>query len=117
MAYFGKEFKLVSEENFVDFIKALELPEELAAKFSSYKPTTKIEKDGDSYKFTNTTPEGTKVTTFKSGVEFEDEVRPGVKVNSKYTVDGDTVIQDITQGTKIAKFKREYTADALTTVI
>ncbi|KAL0818369.1 hypothetical protein ABMA28_008846 [Loxostege sticticalis] len=117
MAYLGKEFKVVKEENYDEFIKSLQLPEEDTAKYIAYKPTTKLEKDGDTYKSTATTPAGAKVTTFKSGVEFEEEVRPGLTIKSKYTVDGDTITQEITRDGKTATFKREYKDNELTVTI
>lgn len=51
------------------------LPEERSKNLLQYKPTQKIEKNGDDYTFTVTTSNGEKVYKFKSGVEFDDTFR------------------------------------------
>lgn len=45
-----------------------------------YKPSFKITKDGDTYTLTTTTPEKTKETKFKSGVEFDEMIREKIPV-------------------------------------
>ncbi|KAL4712396.1 hypothetical protein ACJJTC_001557 [Scirpophaga incertulas] len=117
MAYFGKFFSVDRSEGYEDFIKALGLPEEATAKFIAYKPKTKIEKNGDTYKITTESQAGTRVVEFKSGVEFEERFQPEIPVKAVYTVEGDTITQVISKDDRQATFKREYTADTLTVTI
>lgn len=44
----------------------------MIAGFKEFKPIAKLTKDGDTYTYNSTTPQGTRKTTFKSGVEFDD---------------------------------------------
>lgn len=50
----------------------------------AFKPTAKLEKDGDEYKYSSILPSGTKVTKFKSGVEFEETLKEGLTVSYIY---------------------------------
>ncbi|KAH9637767.1 hypothetical protein HF086_007796 [Spodoptera exigua] len=68
------------------------LPAEQTQGYLNYNPTLKYSKDGDTYTVTSVTAQGKKEVSFKSGVAF-DETVAGVKVNTTYTVDGDTITQ------------------------
>ncbi|XP_075983646.1 fatty acid-binding protein 1-like [Anticarsia gemmatalis] len=117
MSFFGKEYKYESEENFGDFLKAVGLPDEEIAKFLQFKPVSKIEQDGDEYVYTTVSPAGTKVTKFKSGVEFEDVIKEGFPIKTTYTVDGNKVTQEINTEKGNATFVREFSDDALVVTI
>ncbi|XP_053617152.1 fatty acid-binding protein 1-like [Plodia interpunctella] len=117
MAFLGKEFKFVKDENFDGFLKSVGLGAEEVAKLSQYRPSTKLEKDGDSYTFTSTSPARTKVVKFKPGVEQDDEIKEGLVVKSTYTVDGNVVTQVIKHEDKVTTFKREYNGDSLKVTI
>jgi hypothetical protein len=52
------------------------------AKFTGFKPKTKIEKNGDTYTITTMSPSGDRTVEFKSGVEFQEEFAPGIKVST-----------------------------------
>ncbi|CAH0696586.1 unnamed protein product [Spodoptera exigua] len=92
MSFLGKEYKFERQENFEEFVKALGLPAEQTQGYLNYNPTLKYSKDGDTYTVTSVTAQGKKEVSFKSGVAF-DETVAGVKVNTTYTVDGDTITQ------------------------
>ncbi|XP_022831666.1 fatty acid-binding protein 1-like [Spodoptera litura] len=92
MSFLGKEYKFERQENFEEFVKALGLPAEQTQGYLNYKPTLQYTKDGDTYTYTSTTAQGKKEVSFKSGVAF-DETVAGMKVNTTYTVDGDTITQ------------------------
>ncbi|CAG9791550.1 unnamed protein product [Diatraea saccharalis] len=113
MAYLGKEFTVEKDENYAEFIKSLGLPEAEAAHFIAYKPVTKLEKNGDTYKITTVTSNGTRVAEFKSGVEFDEELKPGFTVRTKYVVNGDTITQDMTKDGKSTTYKREFSPDKM----
>ncbi|KAF9787664.1 hypothetical protein SFRURICE_017375, partial [Spodoptera frugiperda] len=68
------------------------LPAEQTQGYLNYNPVLKYTKNGDTYTLTSVTAQGTKEVSFKSGVAF-DETVAGKKVNTTYTVDGDTITQ------------------------
>ncbi|XP_053617153.1 fatty acid-binding protein 1-like [Plodia interpunctella] len=117
MAYLGKEYKFVKEDNFDGFLKAIGVKDEDIAKLAHYKPATKLTKDGDYYVFTFTDPLKTKEVKFKSGVEQDEEIRDGSKVKTTYTVDGNVITQVLKRDDKSATFKREFDGDNLTVTI
>ncbi|XP_013168058.1 PREDICTED: uncharacterized protein LOC106118045 [Papilio xuthus] len=113
MAFYGKVFAVESQENYDEFVKSMGLPEEKAKSLLEYKPSQKIEKNGDEYTFTVYTKNGDKVYKAKSGVEFADTFRD-LPVKITFNVDGSKV-------TQIIKFdigftltiKKEYSDDTL----
>ncbi|KAM3963901.1 fatty acid-binding protein 1-like [Aphomia sociella] len=63
MSFLGKEYKLEKEENFDGFLASIDgISAEDRAKFAHYKPTQKLEKDGDSYKYTTVSPRRPKLS-------------------------------------------------------
>ncbi|KAJ0173163.1 hypothetical protein K1T71_011339 [Dendrolimus kikuchii] len=118
MAFIGKEYKFDRQENFDGFLRAVGLPEEQVAKFIQFKPSSTLVKDGDKYKYITKTEEHTRESTFQPGVEFDDTVGDSkTPIKSKYTIDGNTVIQNIKADNKSAIFKREYNGDELVVTI
>ncbi|KAM3964018.1 fatty acid-binding protein 1-like [Aphomia sociella] len=119
MSFLGKEYKFEKEENFEAFLASIDgIPAEDKAKMAQHKPTQKLEKDGDGYKYTTVSPQRTKSITFKSGVEFEDELKEGIKLKTTYTVNGDTVTQVIKDPSgKSATFKKEFSGDKMKVTI
>ncbi|KAG6449098.1 hypothetical protein O3G_MSEX005882 [Manduca sexta] len=91
MAYFGKEFKFEKDENIEELVKTLDLSAEQQAGFVNYKPSQKIEKNGDEYVLTI-----------------------GPKSKSVIQVDGDVFnqVQNFGNG-YVFNIKREFSDDAL----
>ncbi|XP_013184127.2 fatty acid-binding protein 1 [Amyelois transitella] len=117
MAFLGKEYKQVKDENFEAFLKAVGVPDAEVAKLAQYKPTSKLEKEGDTYVYTTTTPTKTKVVKFTPGVEQDEEIREGLVVKSTYTIDGNVLTQVIKHDDKVSTFKREFNGDQLVVTI
>ncbi|XP_052751904.1 fatty acid-binding protein 1-like [Galleria mellonella] len=114
MSYLGREYRFEREENFEAFLAAIDVAPEDKARIAQYKPSQKLERDGDGYRYTTVLPQRTKTITFKSGVEFDDEIKEGTSVKTTFTVDGDTVTQVIKDSKgRTATFKREYSGDKL----
>lgn len=59
------------------------LPEDQIAKFLEFKPSSTLELNGDTYTYISTTAEGTRKTSFKSGVEFDDKIQDKYPVSLK----------------------------------
>ncbi|XP_013184011.2 fatty acid-binding protein 1-like [Amyelois transitella] len=113
MAFLGKEYVFEKDENFENFLRAVGVKEEDVAKYAQYRPSTKLEKNGDTYTYTFAAPGRTRAVQFKSGVELDEELREGSTVKSTYTVDGNVVTQVVKRDGKTATFKREYNGDKL----
>ncbi|XP_028313810.1 fatty acid-binding protein, liver-type-like [Gouania willdenowi] len=79
MSFSGK-YQLESQENFVPFMKAVGLPDELVQKGKDLKSISEIEENGDNFKVTITT--GTQVLSnnFTIGQESELDTMTGGKV-------------------------------------
>ncbi|CAH2052252.1 unnamed protein product, partial [Iphiclides podalirius] len=118
MAYVGKLYKHVSDENFEAFVKSLDLPAEQATAFLNYKPEQKLEKNGDTYTLTTTSPMNTRQVSFKDGVEFDETVVPGRVAKTTFTFNGDTLtqVQKYEDGV-VMTTKREYSGDELTVTV
>uniref|UniRef100_A0A8D0GIQ2 Fatty acid binding protein 1 n=1 Tax=Sphenodon punctatus TaxID=8508 RepID=A0A8D0GIQ2_SPHPU len=88
MSFTGK-YELQSQENFVPFMKAVGLPDEMIEKGKDIKSISEIVQNGK--KFTVTVTTGTKVLTneFTLGEEAELETLTGEKVKSVVRMEGD----------------------------
>ncbi|CAH2052254.1 unnamed protein product, partial [Iphiclides podalirius] len=115
MAYEGKLYKHVRDENIEVFVKSLNLPEEHTIGFLNNKPDQKLEKNGDSYTLTTISANNTKELTFKDGVEFDETIVPGLVPKTTFTLNGNTLtqVQKFDDGNVIIT-KREYSGDGLT---
>ncbi|XP_036382481.1 fatty acid-binding protein, liver-type-like [Megalops cyprinoides] len=87
MAFTGK-YQLESHENFVPFMKAIGLSDELIEKGKDIKSVSEIEQNGDHFKVTVTTGTKVLVNTFTLGQESELETLTGEKVKSVVTMEG-----------------------------
>ncbi|KAG7481158.1 hypothetical protein MATL_G00063720 [Megalops atlanticus] len=87
MAFTGK-YQLESHENFVPFMKAIGLSDELIEKGKDIKSVSEIEQNGDHFKVTVTTGTKVLVNTFTVGQESELETLTGEKVKSVVTMEG-----------------------------
>lgn len=70
---------MVFKSNYLFLISGL--PADQVAKFLEFKPSSKLVLNGDTYTYISTTAEGTKETSFKSGVEFDDKIQDKIPVN------------------------------------
>ncbi|KAJ8285405.1 hypothetical protein GJAV_G00026430 [Gymnothorax javanicus] len=81
MSFAGK-YQLESQENFVPFMKAMGLSDELIEKGKDIKSISEIEQNGDNFKVTVTTGSKVIVNTFTLGKESELETLTGEKVKA-----------------------------------
>ncbi|CAH2238893.1 fatty acid-binding protein 2-like [Pararge aegeria] len=118
-SYLGITFNHAKDENFKGFLDNLGIPPQVADAWLQSKPSPKLEKDGDSYIATTTDQNGEKkVLTFKSGVEFDEEILPGVTAKTTFTVEPEVAIQVQTfpDGRSIT-YRREYSGKDLVVVL
>ncbi|KAI5638772.1 hypothetical protein NE865_08656 [Phthorimaea operculella] len=103
MSYLGKEFILESQEGFAELLDSFgdRATPEIKAAVVAHKGTLKLVKNGDEYTLITSQPITNKLKeqSFKSGVEFDDEVS-GIKCKTTITVDGDkvTTVMDFGEG-------------------
>ncbi|XP_051758904.1 fatty acid binding protein 1-B.1 [Ctenopharyngodon idella] len=103
MSFTGK-YQLESHEGFVEFMKAIGLPDDLIEKGKDIKSLSEIEQNGDQFKVTVTT--GTKVLTnvFTIGQEADIETLTGDKVKAVVNQEGNklkVVLNKITSVTEL----------------
>ncbi|KAK9971207.1 hypothetical protein ABG768_027095 [Culter alburnus] len=103
MSFSGK-YQLESQEGFVDFMKAIGLPDDLIEKGKDIKSVSEIEQNGDHFKVTVTT--GAKVLTnaFTIGQEADIETLTGEKVKAVVNKEGNklkVVLNKITSVTEL----------------
>ncbi|CAB3222163.1 unnamed protein product [Arctia plantaginis] len=87
MSFIGKEYAFVKQENFEELVNTLGLTPEQAQGFINKHPNQKLSKDGDNYTLVYF-----REVTFKSGVEFEEEIS-NRKAQTTFTLDGNTLTQ------------------------
>ncbi|XP_067268920.1 fatty acid binding protein 1-B.1 [Pseudorasbora parva] len=103
MSFSGK-YQLDSQEGFVEFMKAVGLPDDLIEKGKDIKSTSEIEQNGDHFKVTVTT--GTKVLTnaFTIGQEADIETLTGERVKAVVNKEGNklkVILNKITSITEL----------------
>ncbi|KAJ8413962.1 hypothetical protein AAFF_G00065600 [Aldrovandia affinis] len=81
MAFNGR-YQLQSHENFVPFMKAMGLPDDMIEQGKDIKSITEIEQNGDHFKVTVTTGPKVLVNSFTLGQEVELDTLTGDKVKS-----------------------------------
>ncbi|XP_051965220.1 fatty acid binding protein 1-B.1 [Xyrauchen texanus] len=87
MSFSGK-YQLESQEGFVEFMKAVGLPDDLIEKGKDIKSVSEIEQKGDQFKVTVTTGPKVLTNTFTIGQEAEIENLAGEKIKTVVTKDG-----------------------------
>ncbi|GBP00691.1 Fatty acid-binding protein, muscle [Eumeta japonica] len=118
MDFFGKKYKLVSSENFDEFMKAVGTGMVLRKAASALTPTVELRKDGDYFVLISSSTFKTVEIKFKPGEEFDEERLDGVKVKSVCTVEGNTLkhVQRAPDGIVITHV-REFGPDELKTIM
>ncbi|XP_052738914.1 fatty acid-binding protein 1 [Bicyclus anynana] len=109
-SFLGISYSHDKDENFKEFLDNLGIPAEIAAAWLQSKPSPKLEKDGDTYIASTTDENGEKKELkFESGVEFEEEILPGITAKTVFTVEPEQAIQVQTfpDGRSIT-YKRQY---------
>uniref|UniRef100_A0A8D2J1M9 Fatty acid-binding protein, liver n=1 Tax=Varanus komodoensis TaxID=61221 RepID=A0A8D2J1M9_VARKO len=112
MSFTGK-YELQSHENFVPFMKAIGLPDELIEKGKDAKTISEIVQEGKKFKVTVTT--GSKVMTneFTIGEEAELETPTGEKVKAIVQMEGEN---KLVANLKNIKSVTELNGDTITNV-
>ncbi|XP_042328868.1 fatty acid-binding protein, liver-like isoform X2 [Sceloporus undulatus] len=104
MSFSGK-YELLSQENFVPFMKALGLSDELIEKRKDLKTISEIVQNGKKFKITVTTGSRVSVTEFTAGEEAELDVPTGDKIKAVVQLEGGnklvTKVNDITSVVEI----------------
>ncbi|GBP00683.1 Fatty acid-binding protein, muscle [Eumeta japonica] len=118
MEFVGKKYKLVSSENFDEFMKAVGAGMILRKAASAVTPTVELRKDGDYFVLITSSTFKNAEIKFKPSEEFEEDRLDGVKLKSVCTVEGNTLkhVQRAPDGTVVTHV-REFGPDELKTVM
>uniref|UniRef100_A0A673G502 Fatty acid binding protein 1-B.1-like n=1 Tax=Sinocyclocheilus rhinocerous TaxID=307959 RepID=A0A673G502_9TELE len=95
MSFSGK-YQLESQEGFVEFMKAIGLPDDLIEKGKDIKSVTEIEENGDQFKVTITTGAKVMINSFTIGQETEIESLTGEKIKfTSHCIDDNAVVSKV----------------------
>uniref|UniRef100_A0A673G063 Fatty acid binding protein 1-B.1-like n=1 Tax=Sinocyclocheilus rhinocerous TaxID=307959 RepID=A0A673G063_9TELE len=103
MSFSGK-YQLESQEGFVEFMKAIGLPDDLIEKGKDIKSVTEIEENGDQFKVTITTGAKVMINSFTIGQETEIESLTGEKIKAVVNKEGNklkSVLNKVTSVTEL----------------
>ncbi|KAK2899216.1 hypothetical protein QQF64_031250 [Cirrhinus molitorella] len=108
MSFSGK-YQLQSQEGFVEFMKAIGLPDDMIEKGKDIKSVSEIEQNGDQFKVVITT--GSKVLTnvFTIGQEADIETLTGEKVRAVVNKEGNKLKVVLNRITSITELVDENT--------
>ncbi|CAG5047617.1 unnamed protein product [Parnassius apollo] len=93
MEFIGKKYKMVSSENFDDFMKAIGVGLITRKAANAVTPSVELRQDGDCYVLVTSSTFKTTEVKFKPGEEIDEERADGAKVKSVYTFEGNTLKQ------------------------
>ncbi|CAK1590134.1 unnamed protein product [Parnassius mnemosyne] len=93
MEFIGKKYKMVSSENFDDFMKAIGVGLITRKAANAVTPSVELRQDGDHYVLVTSSTFKTTEVKFKPGEEIDEERADGAKVKSLYTFEGNTLKQ------------------------
>ncbi|XP_059379419.1 fatty acid binding protein 1-B.1 [Carassius carassius] len=108
MSFSGK-YQLESQEGFVEFMKAVGLPDDMIEKGKEIKSVSEIEQNGDQFKVTVTTGPKVLTNSFTLGQETEIETLTGEKVKAVVNKDGNKLKVVLNKITSITELVDENT--------
>uniref|UniRef100_T1J6K4 Cytosolic fatty-acid binding proteins domain-containing protein n=1 Tax=Strigamia maritima TaxID=126957 RepID=T1J6K4_STRMM len=94
MAEFVGKYKLISSENFDDYMKALNVSMVTRKLANAASPVQDIQLNGDEFYIKTSTTFKTSEIKFKLGVEFDEQTADGRTVKTTITRDGNKLIQE-----------------------
>ncbi|XP_045453816.1 fatty acid-binding protein-like [Melitaea cinxia] len=109
MEFVGKKYKMVSSENFDEFMKAIGVGLITRKAANAVTPSVELRKDGDTFVLVTSSTFKTTEIKFKLGEEFEEDRADGAKVKSVCTLDGNTLkqVQKAADGVEVT-YIREF---------
>ncbi|XP_058791327.1 fatty acid-binding protein, muscle isoform X2 [Phymastichus coffea] len=114
--FLGKQYKLVSSENFDDYMKAIGVGLVTRKMGAAVSPVVEVtEKDGEYTMKTQSTFKNSEIK-FRLGEEFNEETPDGRKVKSIITLDGNKMTH-IQKGDKDTVIEREFTPTEMKAVM
>ena len=118
MEFVGKKYKMISSENFDEFMKAIGVGLITRKAANAVTPTVELRKDGDSFTLVTSSTFKTTEVKFKPGEEFDEERADGAKVKSVCTFEGNTLkqVQKSADGVEVS-YIREFGPEEMKAVM
>ncbi|CAH0696630.1 unnamed protein product [Spodoptera exigua] len=118
MEFVGKKYKMVSSENFDEFMKAIGVGLITRKAANAVTPTVELRKEGDVYNLVTSSTFKTTEVKFKPGEEFDEDRADGAKVKSVCTFEGNTLkqIQKAADGMEVS-YIREFGPEEMKAVM
>ncbi|XP_039752701.1 sodium/calcium exchanger regulatory protein 1 [Pararge aegeria] len=114
MDFVGKKYKMVSSENFDEFMKAIGVGLITRKTANAVTPSVELKQEGDTYTLVTSSTFKTTEIKFKPGEEFDEERADGAKVKSVCTIDANTLKQTQTAADGIVvNYVREFGPEEL----
>ncbi|KAG6449765.1 hypothetical protein O3G_MSEX006229 [Manduca sexta] len=113
-----KKYRLVSTENFDDFMKVLGVGLITRKAANAVTPTVELRQEGDGYNLVTSSTFKTTEMKFKPGEEFDEERADGAKVKSVCTFEGNTLkqVQKAADGLEVT-YIREFGPEEMKAVM
>ncbi|KAJ2940218.1 hypothetical protein O0L34_g11785 [Tuta absoluta] len=117
-AVIGKKYKMISSENFDEFMKAIGVGLITRKAANAVTPTVELKKDGDTYNLVTSSTFKTTEMKFKPGEEFDEDRADGAKVKSVCTFEGTKLkqVQKAADGTEVV-YEREFSPEEMKAVM
>ncbi|KAI5633494.1 lipocalin / cytosolic fatty-acid binding protein family domain-containing protein [Phthorimaea operculella] len=117
-AVIGKKYKMISSENFDEFMKAIGVGLITRKAANAVTPTVELKKDGDTYNLVTSSTFKTTEMKFKPGEEFDEDRADGAKVKSVVTIEGTKLkqVQKAADGTEVI-YEREFGPEEMKAVM
>ncbi|XP_049879616.1 sodium/calcium exchanger regulatory protein 1-like [Pectinophora gossypiella] len=114
MDFLNKKYKMVSSENFDEFMKAIGVGLITRKAANAVTPTVELKKEGDQYNLVTSSTFKTTEMKFKPGEEFDEDRADGAKVKSVCTFEGNVLkqVQKSPDGVEVS-YVREFGPEEL----
>ncbi|CAG6014637.1 fatty acid-binding protein 10-A, liver basic [Menidia menidia] len=89
---FSGTWQVYSQENYEEFLKAMELPEDIIKMAKDIKPITEIKQTGNSFVITTKTPGKTVTNSFTIGKEADITTMDGRKLKCTVNLEGGKLV-------------------------
>ncbi|CAJ1062751.1 fatty acid-binding protein 10-A%2C liver basic [Xyrichtys novacula] len=102
---FNGTWQVYAQENYEEFLKALELPPEVIKMAKDIKPITEIQQNGNDFVVTSKTPGKTVTNSFTIGKEADITTMDGKKIKCVVKMEGGKLICNTGKSTHIQEIK------------
>ncbi|XP_017279236.1 fatty acid-binding protein 10-A, liver basic [Kryptolebias marmoratus] len=112
---FSGTWQVYAQENYEEFLKAMELPEDVIKMAKDVKPITEIKQKGNDFVITSKTPGKTVTNSFTIGKETEITTMDGKKLKCTVNLEGGKLVCNTGKVRHIQELKGGEMIETMTT--